>query len=92
MKKLIAKFKSMILDKILGPLKGYKTIITAAIVFLIGAWEWIDNSGLYGFLCDYFPWFCTVEETKFYAVMLMITGALQKALRFVTTTPVFKKE
>lgn len=74
-------------------IKGYRTIIISILMALIGAWEWITGSGLYGFLCSlgekiqFLAFFCNVESTKFYGVLVTIFGVLSYMLRKLTDTP-----
>lgn len=74
--------------------KGYRTIIIAVLTFIVGLWQWITGSGLFGFLCESsdsfqaLTVFCDIDSTKFYAIILTVIGIIQALLRKVTDTGV----
>ena len=76
-------------------IKGFRTIIANTIVIILGAWEFLTKgNGLFEFLCKlsdsihFLQFFCGIQETAFYGVLIAIIGALNNVLRVITTNAV----
>jgi hypothetical protein len=76
-------------------IKGFRTIIINTITVLIGAWEFLTGgNGLFEFLCriaqnvPVLSWICGLAEGAFYAVGLVVIGALNNILRLLTANAI----
>lgn len=74
-------------------IKGFRTIIINTITVIIGAWEFLTGgNGLFEFLCrvaanvPVLSWFCNLAEGAFYAIGLVVIGALNNILRLLTAS------
>ena len=68
--------------------KGYRTLVTAALVFVIGFIQLILDSTIPEVACSNFMVMCDWESSQFYAWLLMVIGLLNAILRAITDTPI----
>lgn len=70
-------------------LSGLRTIIVNTILMVIALWDFLaKDGGLFEMLCDTgVNLFCTISETQFYMVALVVNTALNNILRWLTVTP-----